>query len=92
MISTQQNNFMKQELPNRKPTRLKDFDYSSNNIYFITVCSKDMKAVFGKIVGFGVPDEPQSCDKIVVPKIQYSKYGKIINEQIIEMNNFYDNI
>lgn len=45
------------ELSKRKPTRLKDFDYSSNNIYFITVCSKDMKAVFGKIVGFGVPDE-----------------------------------
>ncbi|MDE6658994.1 MAG: transposase [Eubacterium sp.] len=80
------------ELPKRKPTRLKDFNYSSNNIYFITICAKDMKSVFGKIVGFGVLDEPKSDNALVVPKIHFSKYGRIINKQIIEMDNFYDNI
>lgn len=61
-------------------------------MYFITVCSKNMKPIFGKIVGFGVPDEPKSCSIIDIPKMQYSEYGKIVHKQIIEMNNIYKHI
>ncbi|MEG2711330.1 MAG: transposase [Clostridia bacterium] len=28
-------------LPKRKPNRLKDYDYSQNGAYFITICTKD---------------------------------------------------
>ena len=71
------------ELPKRKKMRLKNFDYNSNGAYFITICTQNMKYVFGTIVGCGVLDAPY---------MQYSKYGKIVKNQIIEMNKIYDNI
>ena len=33
------------ELPKRKPTRLKGYDYSQNGAYFITICVKDRKPI-----------------------------------------------
>lgn len=32
--------------PARKPNRLRDFDYSSPGIYFVTICTKDKKRLF----------------------------------------------
>ncbi len=42
-------------LPKRKSTRLKEYDYSSTGVYFVTVCVKDRKALLSKIVGEGLP-------------------------------------
>ena len=39
------------ELPQRKPNRLPNFDYSTPGAYFITICAKDHKCIFGHIVG-----------------------------------------
>ncbi|MBR6653401.1 MAG: transposase [Oscillospiraceae bacterium] len=36
------------ELPNRKKQRLSQFDYSSENYYFVTICTADKKHLFGK--------------------------------------------
>lgn len=33
----------------RKSNRLKNYDYSSNGLYFITVCVNDMKCLFGYV-------------------------------------------
>jgi len=33
----------------RKTNRLKDFDYSQNGFYFVTICTKNRKQYFGKI-------------------------------------------
>ena len=41
------------EKPNRKLPRLKGFDYSLANAYFITVCSYDKKHIFGEISKVG---------------------------------------
>ena len=35
------------ELPKRKPTRLKDYDYGTPGAYFVTICTKDRKQIFG---------------------------------------------
>lgn len=35
--------------PERKPQRLKEYNYSQNNIYFITIITKNRIAYFGKI-------------------------------------------
>ena len=37
------------KLPERKKLRLKEFDYSSNGAYFITVCTKNKKTLFGPV-------------------------------------------
>lgn len=71
------------ELKNRKRTRLKEYDYSSEGSYFITICSKDKKPIFSKIVGDGFPD---------VPQVVLTEYGKVINRQINLMGEYYKNI
>ncbi len=50
----------------RKPTRLKGYDYSSDGVYFVTICVKDRKPVLCKIVGEGL------C---ALPKTEYTKIG-----------------
>ena len=40
---------VKDELPKRKPLRLKEFDYSTPGAYFITVCTKKREMLFGDV-------------------------------------------
>ena len=42
------------DFPKRKPTRLKNYDYSSNGYYFVTICSHKRKNIFSNIVGQGL--------------------------------------
>lgn len=37
-------------LPQRKPQRLKNYDYSLNGYYFITICTHNRQHLFGKIL------------------------------------------
>ena len=60
-----------------------EFSYSENRIYFITICSKDRKQTFGKVVGYG------ACD---VPMVALSAYGNVIEKYIHLMDNKYDNV
>ncbi len=72
------------DLPKRKPTRLKEFDYSSPGAYFVTICTKGKMKLLSKIiVGDGVLDVPQN---ILTP------YGFIAEKYINQMNEFYDYI
>ncbi len=41
---------MKKELPERKPLRLKNYDYSTPGAYFITICTHNKKNILSKIV------------------------------------------
>ncbi len=41
---------MNNSLPNRKRNRLQNFDYSSTGYYFITICVKNKKKIFGNII------------------------------------------
>jgi REP element-mobilizing transposase RayT len=38
------------KLPERKPLRYRNFDYTSYGCYFITICSIDMKNIFSEII------------------------------------------
>jgi hypothetical protein len=45
---------MREDLPNRKPTRLNGYDYSRKGAYFVTICTWDRSEIFGRIpVGDG---------------------------------------
>ena len=46
------------ELPNRKKLRLEGFDYSSENYYFVTVCT------YNKVKLFGEPSNLSNFGKI----------------------------
>ncbi len=72
---------IKMELPKRKPTRLKDFDYSQNGAYFVTICTKDKQCIFSEVVGGGALDAPQNI---------LSETGKIAEKYILSTNNIPD--
>ena len=46
------------ELQQRKPNRLKEYDYSQNGAYFITICTKNRAPILSEIVGGGDLDAP----------------------------------
>ena len=48
------------EFPKRKSNRLKGFEYSSNGLYFITVCTEKRKNLLCRIVGGGAFDAPKA--------------------------------
>lgn len=67
----------------RKLIRLNGYDYSNAGSYFITICSKDKKPIFSRIVGVGDLDDLRVC---------LYRYGEIINNNIEYMNEIYDYI
>jgi REP element-mobilizing transposase RayT len=90
-------------LPKRKPNRLKCYDYSQNGAYFITLCAKDKKCLFGKVVGdaaLGVPptDRAHSTDcghdvedaALGAPHTELSKIGKIVERFIFGIGDMLD--
>jgi REP element-mobilizing transposase RayT len=52
-------------LPKRKPTRLKQFDYSQNGYYFITICTYKKQKILCDIVGDDAHIVPSKCGIIV---------------------------
>ncbi len=42
---------MYKDVPVRRSIRLRGFDYSSNNLYFVTLCVQDRKPILSKVVG-----------------------------------------
>lgn len=67
---------MKIILPNRKPNRMKDYDYSKDNLYFVTSCVHDRVCCFGNIVGTG-----RNLSLLSEKQIILNKYGKIAEKQ-----------
>jgi REP element-mobilizing transposase RayT len=47
-----------ERLHERKPNRLKDYDYSRNGLYFITICVKDKHEMLGKICVGAIINRP----------------------------------
>ena len=77
------------KLPVRKRNRLKDYDYSSNGAYFITICTKDKKNLFW--------DKKQTDfvgEDIILPpdSVRLSPYGKIAEKAINAIPKYYPHI
>ena len=70
-------------LPERKPTRLKDFDYSQNGAYFVTVCTDKKQKLLCSIVGEGL------C---ALPQVLLTDIGKEIEKSVLYVNMHYKNI
>ena len=77
------------ELPKRKKNRLENYDYSSCGAYFITICTKDRKNIFWD------KNQPNFVgEDIILPpgRVQLSLYGKIAEEAINAIPEYYPHI
>lgn len=65
------------KMQQRKSPRLKEYDYSIPNYYFVTICTQDKQNLFGKITG---------------EEVALNKKGIIAKECLIEIVNHFTNI
>ena len=71
------------EKKERKKNRLKNFDYSQNGAYFITICTNNRKPILSEItVG-------ATCSRL---DVQLSEYGEIIDNELKKLNTIYENV
>ncbi len=86
------------DLPKRKTTRLKNFDYNNTGAVFLTICTQNRRCILSRIasVGTGVPDGPVNNLHLVGtgvpdgPFVELSQYGKIADKYINQLGNFYE--
>ena len=69
------------KLPKRKQIRLKNFDYSSNNAYFITICTHNRKNMLSHI------RRGDSCGR---PKNELTELGEIAYNTISKIKDMFD--
>ncbi len=70
-------------LPKRKPTRLREYDYSTPGAYFVTICTKDRELLLSKIiVGQGLAPAEN----------ELTQYGNIAKEQLELLETRYNGI
>src|SRR5919109_4323497 len=58
-------------------TRLKEWDYSSNGYYFVTICTKDRECVFGNIID---------------GKMELLEIGEIAKQYWLEIPKHFQNV
>ena len=66
-------------LPHRKSPRLKDYDYSQNGYYFVTICSHNKQHIFSNIVGQGLAPAENKL----------TEYGNIAKQELLDLENRY---
>ena len=71
------------QLPQRKATRLKGYDYSSPGVYFITICTQNRKCMLSDlVVGEG----------LAPPETRLSEIGRTAEEQILALEERFPSV
>ncbi|MFH2137254.1 MAG: transposase [Candidatus Omnitrophota bacterium] len=76
-----------QNLKTRKLNRLKDYDYSLEGYYFVTICSRNREIIFGEYT-----NNVGTALAAVRNNIKLTKLGQIIDSQWNDLPNQYKNI
>ena len=69
------------DLPQRKHVSLKNYDYSQNGAYFVTICTKERKPLLSSI--------PVGRGALTPPEIHLSQIGEISERYILSMSTAY---
>ncbi len=71
------------DISKRKPNRLKNYDYSQNGAYFITICTHSRKPILSRIsVGEG----------LALPELVLLPFGKIAQEQLLDLQKRFQDV
>ena len=81
------------DLPERKQIRLKEYDYSTDGAYFVTVCTKDKKHLFWDEEKMRLKKTNRVGADIIRPEdINLSRTGEIVKEAIENIPIKYENV
>ena len=87
------------DLPQRKTIRLKDYNYSQEGYYFVTICTQNREDLFGQVVGADsisarseimLNDAGNMIEKIY--RNLYNLYKNIILDEYVVMPNHFHGI
>jgi putative transposase len=79
----------------RRSIRLKGYDYSQAGLYFITICVKNRKCLFGEIEDAGrhiSPDNSEIKNEYISQAITLNDAGKMIENWYNELENKFPDI
>ena len=68
---------MYRDLPSRHTIRIPEFDYSSSNWYYVTICTYHREGLFGYVIN---------------GKQNLNSFGQIINIELLKLRIHYPNI
>ena len=68
------------DLLKRKPNRLTEYDYSTSNAYFITICTHNRENLFWRDVG-AIIDRPE--------KVPLNKLGMMVKQAVFDIPKHY---
>ena len=71
--------------PKRKWMRLRNYDYASQKVYFITLCTQNRERILSEIVGRGL-------DPSVRAEVTLMPYGSIAEYDLMEIPNHFPNV
>jgi len=80
------------DVHNRRSIRLRGFDYSSNSMYYITICTQDREALFGEAVGAALRGRPGTSGEMILKwlkEIENKFAGIIIDKYVIMPNHIH---
>jgi REP element-mobilizing transposase RayT len=87
------------ELPKRKSTRLKNYDYSSTGVYFVTICTQDRKQILSEIIrvhqSFTDTSENSAVGEGLAPPVyivNLKSCGEIVKEQLQQVEQRFPNV
>ena len=72
----------------RKRNRLRDYDYSNQGAYFITICTANRSKLFWKNVKY-IDKAISPADKFDAVDIVLSEAGKVVDEEIKNISKIY---
>jgi len=68
-------------LPQRKPQRLPEYDYSANGAYFVTVCTQGRRPLFGHVRRGDPCGRPPAA-----PYVHLTDLGQIVQNEILNLD------
>ena len=69
----------------RKWTRLPQFDYGTNGVYFITICTRQREKLLSSIVGRGLDPSLQA-------ELTLTPYGVIAEKDLLEIPEHFPDV
>ena len=83
---------MKNELPERKHPRLKNFDYSMSGAYFVTVCTHGKRCLLSRIAAHNLAPAEETEGLSPRDQLVYTTYGEIAEKQLLLLEGRYPHL
>ena len=69
----------------RRSIRIKEYDYSKEGMYFVTICTQNREEILSKIVGAGLASaQKEEIDMYL------TKWGEVVNKEILNLSCEFD--